>query len=87
MSDISVNGSGHQGISRDAVQAAWDECGSIGGVARELGCSRTNARRRLEVIRVVTPPASRARRPALTAVWTEHELVAHVVASQLTDDS
>lgn len=87
MSDIVVDGSGHHGISRDAVQDAWDVCGTINGVARELGCSRTNARRRLEVIGMVTPPASRARRPALTAMWTEHELVAHVVASQLVDDS
>ena len=75
--------SAHKGITDEEIQEAWDNIGTVNGVANELSCSKVNARRRLEKLGLKQAPPSR-QKPVKPV--TEEELVAELVASQLVDN-
>lgn len=75
--------SAHKGITDEEIQEAWDNIGTVNGVANELSCSKVNARRRLEKLGLKVAPPSR-QKPVKPV--TEEELVAELVASQLVDN-
>ena len=74
--------SAHKGITDKQVQDAWDEIGTVNGVANELSCSKVNACRRLEKLGLKVAPPSRQK--SVKPV-TEEEIIAELVASQLVD--
>ena len=78
--------SSHKGITDEEVQEAWDEIGTVSGTAKELGCSKVNARRRLEKLGLKQAPPSRQKAPKPITPLTEEEMVAEVVAAQLVDN-
>lgn len=45
----------HLGITDVDVKAAWDEKNTVNGVAKLLGCSKVNARRRLTKLGLKKP--------------------------------
>ena len=75
--------SAHKGITDEQVQDAWDDIGTVNGVAHELSCSKVNARRRLEKLGLKQAPPSRQK---TVKPVTEEKLIAELVANQLVDN-
>jgi hypothetical protein len=78
--------SSHKGITDEEVREAWDTIGTVSGTAKELKCSKVNARRRLEKLGLKTAPPSRQKSVKPITPLTEEEMVAEVVAAQLVDN-
>lgn len=82
--------SNHKGIDEQSVRDAWDVRQSVTGVAKELECSRENARRWLVRLGIKEPAPrdlkrSKSVKSAAQLQPTPEEFVGELVAMQLKD--